>query len=44
LNHLVKRKFPRFRRNCDIRYKFLDLGDMTRRSTTINISGGGLCF
>ena len=41
---LAKRKYPRFNKNCEVRYKIVELEDMPSRGTTVNISGGGLCF
>jgi len=44
LYQLAKRKYPRFSKNCEVRYKLVELEDMPLKGTTINISGGGLCF
>jgi len=41
---LAKRKYPRFSKNCEVRYKVVELEDMPMRGSTVNISGGGLCF
>ena len=41
---LAKRKYPRFSKNCEVRFKVVELEEMPLRGTTMNISGGGLCF
>ena len=44
LQHLAKRKYPRFSKNCQVRFKVVELDEMPMEGTTVNISGGGLCF
>jgi len=44
LQHLAKRKYPRFSKNCQLRFKVVELDEMPMEGTTVNISGGGLCF
>jgi len=44
LQHLAKRKYPRFSKNCQVRFKVVELDQMPMEGTTVNISGGGLCF
>jgi len=40
------RKYPRFPKDCQVRYKVLDVQqeEMQHAGTTVNISGGGACF
>ncbi len=40
----TKRKYPRFDKDCEIRFKILELDQMPHSATTVNISGGGACF
>ena len=44
LQQLAKRKYPRFSKNCSVRFKVVELEEMPNEGTTVNISGGGLCF
>ncbi len=45
----TKRKYPRFSKDCEVRFKVLDfedmpLNEMSYSGETVNISGGGACF
>jgi len=44
LEQITKRKYPRFSKDCEVRYKILELDEMPHDGVTVNISGGGICF
>ena len=44
LQQITKRKYPRFNKDCEVRYKVLELDEMAHEGITVNISGGGICF
>jgi len=45
MNQLTaKRKYPRFNKDCEIRYKILDMGEMPHDGKAVNVSGGGARF
>jgi len=41
---LMKRKYPRFTKDCEVRFKVLEMEEMPHHGRTVNISGGGLRF
>ena len=40
----ARRRYPRFSKDCEIRYKILEIEEMPHEAETVNISGGGACF